>query len=133
MKIAVNEPPDGEVDDPKPPVRLGRGGSISCCSRGRSFEKKVSHATPASDEGGGLARAVLTLASRADAALIWSCEDAVFDRFSVAGAVGADEDEDAGELLLPEDEPLLPLPAALQELLAALDEEHSTDEEARRD
>ena len=134
MKIAVNEPPAGEVDEPKPPARLGRGGSISCCSNGRSFEKKLSQATLASDDGGGLADAVSALARRAELTLTLTRGDADADPMhsSVAAALGADEEEDAAELLLFEEDELPPFEA--DELPDDLDDdEESTEEEMRRE
>lgn len=133
--MAVNEPPEGEVEEPNGPARLGRGGSISCWSRGRSFEKKFSHATLARDEGGGLAGEMPALARRADEPLTLTSDDAADgDRcFSVAVALGAEDEEDAAELLLlllPDEDELLPLDG--EELLDDLDEE-STEDETRRD
>lgn len=135
VKIAVSEPPEGEVEEPNPPARLGRGGSISCWSRGRSLEKKFSHATLARDEGGGLAGEVPALARRADEPLTLTRGDAAEgDRcFSVVAALGAEDDDDAAELLLlllPEEDELPPLDG--EELLDDLDEE-STEDDARRD
>ncbi|GAC99878.1 hypothetical protein PHSY_007481 [Pseudozyma hubeiensis SY62] len=132
--MAVKEPPEGKVDEPKPPARLGRGGSISCCSNGRSFEKKLSHATLAIDEGGGLAGAVPASARREalTLALTRGDGDAESKRFSAEAALDEDEEEDAAELLLPDDAEL-PLFEA-DELPEDLDdEEESTDEETRRD
>ena len=132
MKIAVNEPPEGEVEDPKPPARLGRGGSISCCSKGRSFEKKFSHATLANDEGGGLAGVVPALARRVEEDLTLTRGDTAVEstRFSAVGAF--EEEEEAAEPLLPEDDEFPPLEG--EELLEDLDDEdESTDVETRRD
>lgn len=130
--MAVNEPPEAEVDEPKPPARLGRGGSISCCSKGRSFEKKFSHATLASDEGGGLAGDVPALARREAVPLTLTRgeADAAPMCFSVADVLDAEDDEEAAELLLLEEDELPPL-AGVEELFD-LDEER-TDEETRRD
>lgn len=128
--MAVSEPPEGEVEVKAPP-RLGRGGSISCCSKGRSLEKKFSHATLASDDGGGLAGAVPALAKRVENDLTLTRGDAVAEArcFSVAAeALDAEEDDDAAELLLPEEEELPPLEG--EELLDDLDEEST--EETRR-
>lgn len=129
--MAVSVPPEGEVEEPKPPACLGRGGSISCCSRGRSFEKKLSHATLASDEGGGLAGAVPDVARRVELALtLTSGETDVELARCSAAALGADEEEEAAELLLPEDEEL---PLLVDELLDDLDDDdESTEEETRR-
>lgn len=132
--MAVREPPEGMEDEPKPPARLGRGGSISCCSKGRPFEKKLSHATLASDDGGGLAGAVPALARCAELTLTLTRGDAEveFKCCEVAVALGADEeDDDAAELLLPEEDELPPLEA--EELLDDFDlDEESTDVETRR-
>lgn len=130
MKMAVSVPPEGEVDEPKPPARLGRGGSISCCSKGRSLEKKLSHATLASDEGGGLAGAVPDVARRAELALTLTSGETDVEFACCSAALGADEDEEAAELLLPEEDEL---PLLVDELLDDLDDDESTDEETRRE
>lgn len=128
--MAVSDPPEEDMEL-SPPLRLGRGGSMSCCSRGRSLLKKFSHAMPAREEGGGLAGVVLALARRAAEALTLARGVAEEGERCLSAAAELDEDDEAAELLLPEEE-LLPLLAGVDELLDDLEEE-STDDETRRE
>ncbi len=109
VKMAVSEPPDGDDDDPKPPHAWGAAAASRAAGAGRSLVKKLSHATLASVDGGGLAGLIPALARRRPFDLTLTSGEAVPDAMclSAVAPFEAAEDDEAAEPLLPDETSLL--------------------------